>query len=291
MIKVIASDLDGTLLDVNHRINHETAEMVRKVCKAGIRFMVATGRNYEGAVRALEGEDFICDYIVSSGAELRNPQREILFSSTMDMEKCQAVSEVLCRYKISYILCGPDKEYCIGTREEMEQNIIEHIYTFNQNIPMDKIKETEMYQDITGRTLAIPDFESMAKSAAKVTKVFAFSENLEILAEAKRELEKIPGMAVSSSFINNLEITEEAAQKGPVLKNYIESLGYTMDEVMVFGDSLNDYSMISMDFGATIAMENADPEIKKAAKYITKANTENGVAFAMEELLKKYKSA
>ena len=54
-----------------------------------------------------------------------------------------------------------------------------------------------------------------------------------------------------------MEITDARAQKGPILKEYIESLGYTMDEVMVLGDSLNDYSMMSMDFGATVAMGNA----------------------------------
>ena len=71
------------------------------------------------------------------------------------------------------------------------------------------------------------------------------------------------------------------------LKEYIEALGYTMDEVMVLGDSLNDYSMISMDFGATVAMGNAVPEIKNAAKYITKTNNEFGVAYAVDEVLKK----
>lgn len=75
------------------------------------------------------------------------------------------------------------------------------------------------------------------------------------------------------------------AQKGPVLKEYIESLGYTMEEVMVFGDSLNDFSMLEMDFGATVAMENADPEVKAVAKYVTKSNTEHGVAYVIEKLL------
>ena len=90
---------------------------------------------------------------------------------------------------------------------------------------------------------------------------------------------------IISSKYNNLEITDVTAQKGPVLKRYIESLGYSMDEVMVFGDSLNDYSMISMDFGVTIAMENADTELKRVAKYITKSNTEDGVAYTIEQLL------
>ena len=76
-------------------------------------------------------------------------------------------------------------------------------------------------------------------------------------------MKKIPKIAVASSFESNVEITDARAQKGPILKEYIESLGYTMDEVMVLGDSLNDYSMMSMDFGATVAMGNAVSELKK----------------------------
>ena len=54
---------------------------------------------------------------------------------------------------------------------------------------------------------------------------------------------------------------------------------------MVLGDSLNDYSMLSMDFGATVAMENGVPEIKAAAKYVTKSNREDGVAYAIDRML------
>lgn len=108
-----------------------------------------------------------------------------------------------------------------------------------------------------------------------------------MLQEIGEKLGQNPELAVASSFILNQEVTEVRAQKGPVLKEYIESLGYTMDEVMVLGDSLNDYSMISMDFGATVAMENAVPEIKRAAKYITKSNNEFGVAYAIDQVLER----
>ena len=108
---------------------------------------------------------------------------------------------------------------------------------------------------------------------------------MELLGKLSDELRENPAIAVASSFVYNQEITAVEAQKGPVLKEYIESLGYTMDEVMVLGDSLNDYSMISMDFGVTVAMENAVPEIKRAAKYITKNNNEFGVAYAIDQVL------
>ena len=54
---------------------------------------------------------------------------------------------------------------------------------------------------------------------------------------------------------------------------------------MVFGDSLNDYSMLSMDFGATVAMENADDEVKQVSKYVTTSNEDLGVAFTIHDLL------
>ena len=102
----------------------------------------------------------------------------------------------------------------------------------------------------------------------------------------KKKIQVNENLAVASSFENNLEITDVKAQKGLALKSYIESLGYTMDEVMVFGDSMNDYSMLSMDFGATVAMENGAQRVKDVAKYVTKSNAEDGVAYAIEELLK-----
>lgn len=289
MIKVIATDLDGTLLDTDHRINHRTAETVRRACAAGIRFMLATGRNFDGAMRALEGEELVCDYIVSSGAEVRNSKKEILSSEFMKLEDCRKVYEILKRYSASFVFCCNDGDYCIGNEEDVERNTLEHLYTFNQNIPLEKIKESETYLDLKKRTKAAPTFDALVSMGAKPTKVFVYSNDVEMLGKLKGELAKLPELAVSSSFYNNLEITDVEAQKGPVLKRYIEALGYTMEEVMVFGDSLNDYSMLSMDFGATIAMENADPEVKAVAKYVTKSNVENGVAYAIEELLKRQK--
>ena len=133
----------------------------------------------------------------------------------------------------------------------------------------------------------IDSVEELKKREIKVHKIFLFTGDLEMLDKIKRRLIQNPELAVASSFYNNLEITAKGAEKGPAIQEYIESLGYTKDEVMVFGDSLNDYSMLSMDFGATVAMENADEEVKRVSKYITKSNEDFGVAYTIHELLKK----
>lgn len=71
MIKVIASDMDGTLLGNDHKVAPETLKAIHEACDAGIRFMIATGRNFKGAMEELKETDIVCDYIVGSGAEVR----------------------------------------------------------------------------------------------------------------------------------------------------------------------------------------------------------------------------
>ena len=161
---------------------------------------------------------------------------------------------------------------------------------FFSNQPREELAKSETYRRIKKSTRAMSDMDELEAEGVPVYKLFLYSEDKAMLDEMNVRLQRNKDIAVASSFPTNLKITYVKAQKGPVLKEYIESLGYTMDEVMVLGDSLNDLSMISMDFGATVAMANADPEVKSAAKYITKSNTEFGVAYAIEELLKRQES-
>lgn len=101
MIKVIASDMDGTLLGDDHRIAPETLAAIRRACDAGIRFMVATGRNFPGAMEELKGTELTCDYVVSSGAEVRNPQQEVVKSTPISIELCEEVYNTAKKYPVS----------------------------------------------------------------------------------------------------------------------------------------------------------------------------------------------
>lgn len=286
MIKVIASDMDGTLLNNKSMLSGRTINAIKSAQKAGIRFMIATGRSFEQAMHVLGGAEFECDYIVSSGAEVRNPQKEILQNGCMDMRDCRMVYEVLKKHELTYLFGSADADYCIGSTKDREQELLEHILTFNPTMTKAEARETETFKFMMEKTRVVSSFEELEVSGAQIIKIFAVSDDLKMLKEIDEELQKNPNLAVVSSFANNLEVTDIKAQKGIVLKEYIESLGYTMDEVMVFGDSMNDYSMLSMDFGATVAMENGAEKVKEVAKYITKSNVEDGVAYAIEELLR-----
>ena len=105
MIKVIASDMDGTLLGDDHKPAPETLAAVRRACDAGIRFMIATGRNFPGAMAELKDAGLICDYIVGSGAEVRDPRQQVVAVHPISMELCRAIYEELKDYPISVTFC------------------------------------------------------------------------------------------------------------------------------------------------------------------------------------------
>ena len=287
MIKVIASDMDGTLLNEKHRVSVRTEKAIQQATDQGIRFMIITGRTFLGALEGLGNAVFPCDYIVSSGAQVRNSKQEIVWEGLLKGDICRKVCSVLENYSAQALFCTDELEYCIGNEERLEQNILEHIKAFDEKIPDTELKNHPTYGIFKEKTKAVENYDELEKLQVPVSKIFIFSLNLEMLKELRKDLEEISGIVIASSGDNNLEITDVDAQKGIVLKRYIESLGYTMDEVMVLGDSMNDHSMFVMDFGAKVAMENADPEIKKLAKYITRSNAEDGVAYVIEELLKR----
>ena len=285
MIKVIASDMDGTLLNENHVVSERTVNAIKAAEQKGIRFMVITGRTFQGAKEGLKDASITCDYIVSSGAEVRNAEQEIVFKGLLKREACIAVADVLEKYPVQALFCTDYLEYCLGDEERLEENILEHIKAFDERIPEEALKVHPMYEMLKEKTKCVKDCEEMEALDAPVSKIFIFSLNLESIKSMRKELEEIPGIVLASSGDNNLEITDPSAQKGIVLKRYIESLGYEMSEVMVLGDSMNDHSMFLMDFGAKVAMENADLEIKKLATEITRSNAEDGVACVIEKLL------
>ena len=206
---------------------------------------------------------------VANVMPVQNLIENLIFTITNDCTDAKVIAENTMALLILHLVSHTDKIF-YETKEE------------------EKLRETKLYHQMWEKTKVLPDYNTLRENGVPVSKMFLVSDHVDVLKEIKQELEKNKNLAVSSSFINNLEVTDVKAQKGPILKKYIESLGYTMEEVMVLGDSMNDLSMMDMDFGATIAMENAEEEIKKAAKYITKSNDEDGVAYVIDEMLKMY---
>ena len=137
MIKVIASDMDGTLLGNDHKVAPETLKAIHEACDAGIRFMIATGRNFKGAMEELKETDIVCDYIVGSGAEVRDQKQQIVSTAPLSMELCEEIYENLKEFPVSIIFSSGDYDYRIGTKKEIEESFLKQIQLFHMDTGQD----------------------------------------------------------------------------------------------------------------------------------------------------------
>lgn len=289
MIKVIASDLDGTLLGNNHKIAPQTRQAVERACHAGIRFIVTTGRSFHGALVAVKDTGLTCDFLTSSGAEIRDNQHRIQSCSPLPYAACHDILSLTQSYPVDVVCFSQDYDFhfCQPGKSpnvfmpSFAPHYLKWLPNFIKNALFHPPKRAEMR--------IFSDLETIMEQHIPIYKIDILSHDLEVIALLNSKLQTDTRLAVSSGFPNDLEITAAEVEKGPILQKYIQSLGYTMDEVMVVGDSMNDYSMLSMDFGMTVAMGNALPEVKAVAKYVTKTNQEFGVAWMIDQILQQQK--
>ena len=130
MIKVIASDMDGTLLANDGKIKEKTLTSMYKAMKAGIRFILVTGRGPNGVAQALNYEEFQCDRVLGGGAAVSNFNNEIILQKVLSFDICQKVFEILRQYPVCVRFSSYPQDYFVGDEEEIQNGLIEHTRLF-----------------------------------------------------------------------------------------------------------------------------------------------------------------
>lgn len=288
MIKLIASDMDGTLLNNRHEIDDETVEAIRKAEESGIIFAISTGREYDNVEPFLKKHNIRCQCVLMNGAEYRDEDGKIIEEINIENDKCREIIDILQREKVSARIFTNKGIYTSDTEEEALKEMTYRTLAFNPDMSVEQAREEAKKQPYFTQLKYIKDMEEFLNSNIEIRKFVAFHNNIELINKMKDVIGKIEGLAVSSSFVDNIEITDYSAQKGLILAKVSKEMGIENDEVMVLGDSFNDYSMFT-EFTETVAMENAIPEIKKIAKYITDTNDNLGVAKAIYRVIEEQK--
>ena len=285
MIQLIASDMDGTLLNAEMEISEENVAAIKKVQAAGIEFVVATGRSIEEAQPILESAGIKCRYITSNGAQIFDENGQNIFTVGIEKEKLALALPILRRHDIYFELFTDHG----GFTENIDDRIASVAHWLKSTSP--NLTEAEAFEIAKSHMATLPisfvaDFkEVLDNPEVTVLKIFAMGQiDDPALLSAKEEFLQIPNLAVTSSGANNIEVNHEAAQKGQSLQKVTELLNLPLSKVAALGDNFNDMSMIAAA-GIGIAMANAEDEVKAIAKYTTVTNIENGVAHAVECIL------
>lgn len=284
MIKLIASDMDGTLLNNNHDIDKETVEAIRKAEDAGIIFAISTGREYESVKPILDKHNIKAQCILSNGAEYRDEEGNILDKVNINEESAKRVIDILEKNNLSARIFTNKGVFTTSTREEALKEVMYRTMSFNPDLSEDEAREISENLGFFIGLQYIEDINKFFEEGIEIRKFVAFNKDIDLINKMKKVISEIEGLAISSSFIDNIEITDINAQKGIILEQVAVKMGIDREEVMILGDSFNDYSMFEI-FEETVAMENAIPEVKAVAKYITDTNDNLGVAKAIYNVL------
>lgn len=284
MIKLIASDMDGTLLNDNHEIDKETAEAIKKAEESGIIFVISTGREYENVKYILDKRDIRCQCILSNGAEYRDENGNILDVININENSAKEIIQIFKDNNISARMFTDKGIFTTSTREKALEELTFRTLTFDKNLTKEEAKKIAEKENFFTCLKYVEDVEKFFEDGIEIRKFVAFHEDIELLNKLKRQIGKIGGLAISSSFNDNIEITDINAQKGIILEKVITKMGIDKKDVVILGDSFNDYSMFEI-FEESVAMKNAIPEVKKIAKYITDTNDNQGVAKAIYNIL------
>ena len=284
MIKLIASDMDGTLLNDDHMISEENLKAIRKAQEMGRHFTIVTGRDY-GAVKSyLEECNLKCECILSNGAEYRDINGNIIESVYMNKESAKITFDILNEANLCIQLMTNNGSY-ITNKESDKKAIIDRFKLFNPKMSEEEVEEFVAKFHKERGMKEIDNIYEILESDIEILKIVTFDNDEKLIAELKDKLrENASDLAVASTFSNDIEISDIKAQKGLMLAKTIKKMGIDKSEVIVLGDSFNDYSMFT-EFENSYAMENAIPEIKEIAKYITDTNNNDGVAKAIYKAL------
>lgn len=276
--------MDGTLLNNDHDIDIETVEAIRKAEEAGIIFAISTGREYDSVKVLLDKHNIKAQCVLSNGAEYRDEDGNILDVINIKEESAKKIIEILDKNKMSARIFTEKGVFTTSTREMALQEIIFRTMSFNPSLTEEEAREVAENLGFFTCLQFIDDLDKFFEEGVEVRKFVAFHSDIELIDKMKKVLGEIEGLAISSSFRDNIEITDINAQKGIILEKVATKMDIVREDVMILGDSFNDYSMFEI-FEETVAMKNAIPEVKAIAKYITDSNDNLGVAKAIYNVI------
>ncbi|MCT4606306.1 MAG: Cof-type HAD-IIB family hydrolase [Marinisporobacter sp.] len=259
--KAVISDLDGTLLNKEHKISDYTKETSRKIVEKGIKFFIATGRHHMDAGYIKKELALDTTLISANGSRVHEAEEEIFACDLKD----EIVKEILMM--------------------DVGEGIYKNIYQGNKWFTEREMEWVKEFRNNSGFFYELVDFKGL--KAYDAAKIFFICEEHEKLVMVKEKIEeKFKGeLNIAFSLPQCLEIMAKGVSKGDALKKVLKEYHIHLEEVVAFGDGLNDLEMLTVA-GKGLVMGNAHGKLKEALPdhEIINTNDEDGVAKYLEKI-------
>lgn len=250
LIKLIATDLDGTLLMPDGKPGPRTLAAIDAFCRQGGIFVPVTGRRGPNVPEFIRENSSIAYVIFGNGGRcVKNDTFESVFVNPIPAPVAARALTALMDYNALWLI-------------------------FHDKICLDVQHKAGMSEEEAFRLIREPGIT--------IEKLDIYPDDIKDKPEMWEKVSHIPELVLSCAGAPNIELNDPEGQKGKGVSRLARMLGIRKDEIMAFGDGLNDMSMLEAS-GFPVAMGNAVDELKAAAGYITLTNAEEGVAAAIEK--------
>ncbi|MCR5448123.1 MAG: Cof-type HAD-IIB family hydrolase [Solobacterium sp.] len=272
MIKIILLDIDGTLFNSKKQITPRTKDALLKAQVHGAKLVIASGRPPRGLLRFAEELDMKHHhgmFIGFNGAQVIDCQSgETLYQKAMSPEDARSVLRHISRFEVQPMIAHGDHMYVndaykgVLQLENGPRNIMEH-EAHGNNYPLCEVFDLASFVDFPVEkilTLGQPEY---------------LQQNWQEMAAPFKG--KLASMFTAPFYY---EYMAEGIDKAAAIRESLQKLGYTREEMIAFGDAQNDRTMIEYA-GIGVAMGNATDELKAVADEITASNDEDGIAVSL----------
>lgn len=238
--KMVVSDLDGTLLNSQHKISQYTVDTIKKLSQQGILFVIATGRHYKDAKYFFD-QLGVGKYLISgNGSFVHNDLGEIVKRKSIPKD----IIKELLNHKVED---GTSRSIYMGEEWYTDRMVKDYIEFHKESKFAPKIDNLVNFND------------------NEIEKVFFIHEDREVVEQLERELRELElaeAVNIATSQPTCLEVMDRSVNKGEALKELLKFENIAPDEVIAFGDALNDKEMLEY-VGKGIIMGNGDEKLKE----------------------------
>ncbi len=269
--KLIAIDMDGTLLNSNNEVSERNKDAIKTAIDNGINVVIATGRVFVSAKYYARLTGIKAPIIACNGACIRDLCSDnILFEESIGYEDCRFLVKAAEDEKMYYHLYD---DYNFYTKELKYSSL--SYYKWNEKqAPEDRIN-----------IQILPNLlEIIENSKVNMYKMVVIDNDMVKLNKFREKISSNENIEIVSSWRNNIEIMNKGVSKGSGLNHLCQIMNIKKEQVIAIGDNYNDASMFEFA-GLSIAMKNGEDKVKEMADIVTDTNDNDGVAKIIEEII------
>lgn len=271
--RMLAVDIDGTLLHSNNRLNRRTKDAIAYVKSKDVYVTLVTERHFHSAKKIAKALKLNTALVTQNGAFIASSIDKPLYEKRLDPKQVSQMVDFLeaydCHVRVSH------ERFSIGNRVHQKNELIAKM-TIGMGDPL--------FYPVTFVD-SLGDY--LLNHEIAPTKVDVHFFDLEEQSEAIFNMkEKFPEFEITLSEEDECEIVAKGITKAKGLQRLAESLGFSQEEIVAIGDAYADKEMI-VRAGLGVAMKNAPTEVRKAADWVTRSNDQNGVSYMVREVFRR----